>query len=425
MSTSTPQAINDREWATELARALRGTDAQMKWIAENRTPLSKDDLLAMLPGPDPVKRWVEAYDLAKSNNQAVSLWKAVPRLLRCLPTDIISSEHRLEFDASRNPIVPGQGFINPLWSTRFCDALRQLALHPEFEPGENLGLLIVLIQYTVICHTNDCRYWDFTNTTTDRFLDELAAEAGTEDEHTIVERHDRASETLQGRRQSRYSRLMRAIEKRYFKGDAPKRTGVPATPASPFKVKSDDLEALRDCIGVLGAAWPAGTWSVSPEMWSNIMNKRTKDRINSDLPDIPLLKRMLLHTMLSMKRDDMAAQRRAQAPAAVAQPSDDWGADVAHQGLLPPQPEPEPEAGAIQPRQGSTEGEGEDPRDNHSASPPSLSEAGMALSGDDDPGYLAGQGFSAGSGRSSPRGALDDLMRQGTPGPPDVEGPYE
>jgi hypothetical protein len=57
MSTSTPQAINDREWATELARALRGTDAQMKWIAENRTPLSKDDLLAMLPGPVYSEHW--------------------------------------------------------------------------------------------------------------------------------------------------------------------------------------------------------------------------------------------------------------------------------------------------------------------------------------------------------------------------------
>ncbi|KAK5660579.1 hypothetical protein OQA88_13137 [Cercophora sp. LCS_1] len=86
--------------------------------------------------------------------ELVPLWRDCHRYWDCSPFDIISPDLGLQVDM-QDPIE--EDGPDPRWTEEFCMKLHALLFHPFF--ARNKWVLAIVLQFAVICRTNDCRVW--------------------------------------------------------------------------------------------------------------------------------------------------------------------------------------------------------------------------------------------------------------------------
>ncbi|KAK5629197.1 hypothetical protein RRF57_004912 [Xylaria bambusicola] len=147
-----------------------------KVIGETQPPQTWNEILEMLPKTTIDDVWTEkdeerlqaayiinpyrqflktaaAFPLSGNHNYW-TMWKMIPRLRNCFPSDIIGVKNHLKYAVE---VDIGNGVMkpDPRWSGGFCDRLTQLALGSPCDA--NMGLLALLIRYAVADRLDDRR----------------------------------------------------------------------------------------------------------------------------------------------------------------------------------------------------------------------------------------------------------------------------
>lgn len=92
------------------------------------------------------------------------MWKICLRVLRCSPFAVLSVRNQLAYHPGRDE--PNSS--SALWSREFCDEFRKIITHPVFEA--DVRIVALVLQYTVICRTDDRGLWDMTQATSCQVL---------------------------------------------------------------------------------------------------------------------------------------------------------------------------------------------------------------------------------------------------------------
>ena len=166
---------SDRDGApNELSKSLAKADKRLREDAEicrKKLPdsyprLKKEEFKSLLPSdPRYDHIWTEE-DEAKllddwqadperkttqtPNASLQALWRTCARFMKCLPSDIISPAHHLEYDISVS-----RGGLMRNWPSTFNRPLQALLVHPIWKREK--ALLAMAIQYSVIVRTGDRR----------------------------------------------------------------------------------------------------------------------------------------------------------------------------------------------------------------------------------------------------------------------------
>ncbi|KAI0474534.1 hypothetical protein F4859DRAFT_481119 [Xylaria cf. heliscus] len=157
-------------------RAVHIDEQGQRVIREKQPPRTMDDLRNMLPTVKIDDIWTKEeeqsfrgkcitapyYQYIQSdrsippggNNNYWTMWKCIPRLRNCFPTDIVGAKCHLKYGVD---IDIGSGIMKPdlRWSSGFCERLTELSLGSPC--GANMGLLALLIRYTVADRLDDRR----------------------------------------------------------------------------------------------------------------------------------------------------------------------------------------------------------------------------------------------------------------------------
>ncbi|KAF7538210.1 hypothetical protein G7Z17_g12687 [Cylindrodendrum hubeiense] len=140
----------------------------------------EEDTLGDAIGPDIVysdeleRQWSESTErqaLEKSHFRLMGPWKVCLRIFRCSPMAIITPLRRLVHHPtlSNAPDAP----VSPLWGQQFCVKLSILLAHRIWKGKP--AFLAMLLQFAVICRTDDRRVWEIPSTVTCPVLKRLRA----------------------------------------------------------------------------------------------------------------------------------------------------------------------------------------------------------------------------------------------------------
>ncbi|RSL55671.1 hypothetical protein CEP54_009263 [Fusarium duplospermum] len=163
-----PRPPRDEAFEAEFGAAYRA-----RRFEEGRPPVLEGDLDALI-GPDQptfTDLWTQAderaLDWESSAEKAdfasiddhhpslLSTWKISLRLFRCSPFDLLSPLRGLCYQRpSGNLDEPQQ----TLWEEEFCEELCRVMTHSIWRGDAHI--LAMILQYTVICRTDDRRVWD-------------------------------------------------------------------------------------------------------------------------------------------------------------------------------------------------------------------------------------------------------------------------
>ncbi|KAI1799657.1 hypothetical protein F4811DRAFT_542767 [Daldinia bambusicola] len=188
---------------------------------------------------DPLAAELAKLDVRK-NKDVLPLWKLVRRFLGCFPTEIICAQNSLRYSGNFTD-SKGNLMEDPNWSKTFCRRLKGLVLHGLFQLDQSL--LVLALQYVVICRTDYRGPILWTNKTTDCFIETFLANMQLQDGSlSVVSIHRSTLNDFarQGKQPIGYlSELFRRIEKRAFR----ERDDVSPVPDSPriFELTSTDL----------------------------------------------------------------------------------------------------------------------------------------------------------------------------------------
>ncbi|KAI1345848.1 hypothetical protein F5Y01DRAFT_40381 [Xylaria sp. FL0043] len=197
-----------RHIANLPARAVQIDERGQQVLRERQPPKTFNGLLHMLPtatiddiwtrekeeefetafASSPYRRFMRsnASFPANTNHNYWTMWKTIPRLRNCFPTDIIGPKSYLKYEIDVD-VGGGEMRPDPRWSSGFCERLTDLALGSPC--GANMGLLGLLIRYTVADRLDDRRQMPLDDHhTRDQFFHDLAARVKREN-HTRSLRH--------------------------------------------------------------------------------------------------------------------------------------------------------------------------------------------------------------------------------------------
>lgn len=185
----------------------------------------------------------------------VSLWTTCLHVMRCSPLAIVSPRNSLAY--APNSSVP-KGKSGLVWSQGFCVDLRNLLCHPLWN-GE-ISDLVMMLQFTVICRTNDYRPWKMKNRTGCMALQglEMALRRNMEPllSRSVHEMHleERASLTRNtGKKPTPISDLMVRIGKSFQKNNGERRPGpTDDTGHIIYRLMTEDLKTLTEALDGVG-----------------------------------------------------------------------------------------------------------------------------------------------------------------------------
>ncbi|KAK1775759.1 hypothetical protein QBC45DRAFT_310106, partial [Copromyces sp. CBS 386.78] len=174
-----------RKWAEGVQEAHSQSTTRLRTVAPGPTEQEYNALIALANDPlwtadDTAQLDADCAQLkqvihsAGANTYVQALWKLTPKFMGCVPISIICPDRLLEYSSEHPPIQVGNhAVIYPYWSTKFCEHLRHLVVHPIF--CRSPGLLALAIQYAVKCRTNDRRRWPIQDPTGDRYITSLVS----------------------------------------------------------------------------------------------------------------------------------------------------------------------------------------------------------------------------------------------------------
>ncbi|KAG5951848.1 hypothetical protein E4U57_006573 [Claviceps arundinis] len=96
--------------------------------------------------------------IGSQNQELQKVWRVSCTLMQCSPVAIISPQYGLIYDGFHFTSDQSDQNESPLWSEGFCKALHALVVH-SFWRGD-VRLLVTVIQYAVICRTDDRQPWE-------------------------------------------------------------------------------------------------------------------------------------------------------------------------------------------------------------------------------------------------------------------------
>ncbi|KAK0639091.1 hypothetical protein B0T16DRAFT_422414 [Cercophora newfieldiana] len=219
------------------------------------------NLMATWEGEDAMRQCLETEKTGNVKDQ-VTLWKEFCQFFRRVPTDLIGVDYflaRVPEAASRNnPQAMKRvacGTETPVWASTFCQALRDILLHPLWE--DSIGTLAMVLQFAVIVRTNDKRTWPLVNKCgtkfVDRLIDEIKKEARLEPtarrsiEYMCKDANRRGGDEKKCQFYRLFMRICRAqsVDR------------VPILEGSfldkPYCVKTEDLKVIGDALESLGS----------------------------------------------------------------------------------------------------------------------------------------------------------------------------
>lgn len=147
----------------------RPSDEEMNSLVGPATPIF-DEFWGEKDEQALVKKWLESrekndMDQANENTALISLWNACLQMMRCSPVAILSPRRGFAHLGTWNERFD--------WSQGFCTVMKDLVVHPLF--CSDIDLLALMLQFTVICRTDDRRLWKMRNTTSCLVLHGLEA----------------------------------------------------------------------------------------------------------------------------------------------------------------------------------------------------------------------------------------------------------
>jgi hypothetical protein len=188
----------------------------------------------------------------KINAALDQLWRFVPRVMDCLPSELFGTQH-LEYAEDDKVTVGNTTRATPLWAATFCETLRLIVVHPIFQRSPKL--LGLVLQYAVKLRTNNRRRWPLQHPTADGFLDDLAvAFNDPHPDQTIKAVHQgvRRAHKSRGNLIPVMSRLLRELEVEIEVPEAV--STLSAEPFEPYQITTPilksvvkTLDKMRDC----------------------------------------------------------------------------------------------------------------------------------------------------------------------------------
>ncbi|RSM10071.1 hypothetical protein CEP52_003810 [Fusarium oligoseptatum] len=144
-----PGASSDEEIYTDFWSCL----SRSAFLRRRSLPCSKEDELAL--GWDSSPEKVAFASIDDHHPSLLSTWKISLRLFRCSPFDLISPRRGLCYQRPSGNLDEPQQI---LWEEDFCEELCRVMTHPIW--NGDAEVLAMILQYTVICRTDDRRVWD-------------------------------------------------------------------------------------------------------------------------------------------------------------------------------------------------------------------------------------------------------------------------
>jgi hypothetical protein len=211
------------------------------------------------------------------NNELHAVLRLVVRFFRCRPIDILSPKYFLTYDDSTHvhKVVrrDGKTPANPLWTAAFARAFGRILINPLWKsPQHKMDLLTQVLQFAVLCRTNDCRVWPFVHWTNSLFLEMLQHELHYRQPGTILPVIiDRIGHQLAGRIEDSWALLFRSISRTLFKVANPLITTGDIASA-PLAVTVADLLAIETAINELPTL--DGPKLATTNIWSAMTSER-------------------------------------------------------------------------------------------------------------------------------------------------------
>lgn len=112
-----------------------------------------------------------------SHKYLLPLWKQCIRIFRCSPFAIISPLRGFEYNESGNKEIEVNNHIicSPIWPSAFRTKLVQLLSLSLWEPNTHREMIVLFLQYAIICRSDDRRAWDMPLPTESQVLSSLKA----------------------------------------------------------------------------------------------------------------------------------------------------------------------------------------------------------------------------------------------------------
>ncbi|KAK9783521.1 hypothetical protein SCAR479_00080 [Seiridium cardinale] len=309
---------------TMTGRMAKAFDKCKRYLENKRgmkTPLT--DMLKSLPKPLYDTYWSQAdeHELntswqdeplsrslnikESSNKDLIPLWRVHYDVLRAFPTDFVGPATYIEFGDKVE--LEGQQRENPNWSTTFCEYLKRLPLHPLFMRSRDL--VVVAMQYTVICRTNDRRRWPMEVAFKDDFFREFMRTIEAQDTSmSIRSLHRQVRHNLmeKGRPLSPHAKLwvqlFRRIEQKTYQQSEPLWAfGEGEVPFEPYRITSDDMRKLIDALDHLHS-FGAPVYPPLGETSALLLAARRHERPPANIPELNQLRVPLIKDQIRTRK---------------------------------------------------------------------------------------------------------------------------
>ncbi|KAK9421173.1 hypothetical protein SUNI508_06021 [Seiridium unicorne] len=286
-----------------------------------KTPLT--DMINSLPKPLYDKYWSQADEhelntswqdepLSRSlnikesaNKDLIPLWRVHYDVLHAFPTDFVGPATYIEFGDKVE--LEGQQRENPNWSTTFCEYLKRLPLHPLFMRSRDL--VVVAMQYTVICRTNDRRRWPLEVAFKDDFFREFMRTIEAQDTsmsirslHRQVRHNLREKDRPLSPHAKLWVQLFRRIEQKMYQRSEPLWAfGEGEVPFEPYRITSDDMRKLIDALDHLHS-FGAPVFPPLEETSALLLAARRHKRPPANIPELNQLRVPLIKDQIRTRK---------------------------------------------------------------------------------------------------------------------------
>ncbi|KAI0389497.1 hypothetical protein F5Y17DRAFT_472877 [Xylariaceae sp. FL0594] len=324
-------------------------------LKEDHPPLSLKAMVDMLPRPVIDALWTQQQEKSfqrswregrylkylqsdaspplKTNHAYSVMWKSLPRLRGCFPTDIVGvvGHLRYEGDAKMAGAVKKP---DEAWPYRFCEHLTDLA--PGSPCRGNIGMLTMLIRYVVADRLDDRRKVPLHDRQTgDRFGKKLAAKVQQENvTRSLRELHAEHRDRWKASKRHHpfESDVMVEIE-RLNKRESVPTMSDPDDPVPLYPVGTNDLTTLKkafDAAGYTGYRHVPSFATVALRAKLVVRGRTRQDNLDfSKLKELNVLRIPLLQhgeRLLAKRRLELAAQVSS-GPSGAAEVADSIGPD--------------------------------------------------------------------------------------------------
>lgn len=274
-----------------------------------------------------LRRALKALDSSgKHKNEipqrTLDLWKACIRLYRRTPFDLVSPARCMFASVSIKQVDVASGSTTEMvdgvfWTTPFCEQLHTLCAHSMFQGfsgHEGWRAISILLQFAVICRTNDSRPWHFSWPGDSYIMANFSKVAATQSSRSMIQRLESQCEAwlhaggaILSPESDAFVLVAQAVKP--TKDSPSTHDGRPA-----FHVETRDVSAIIDALDGLSDA-------VGPVFQGALVRRRIFEAANvTSLPDEKRLRVWMVRSWVTQLRLSKVAAQTPVPPPSVHAP---------------------------------------------------------------------------------------------------------